>query len=516
MKKRTLIALSALFILAFVLRILYLPKLSLSFHYDMARDAYVVKQILGGDLKILGPPASTPGLFHGVFYYYLLTPAYFFGGGSPIAASYWLAFLNSLGVFLIFYLSLLVSKNRQVSMLASFLYAVSFGVVQYATWLSNPSIAVWTVPIIYLGLWAWLKPSDVRWGRKFGPVITALGLGLSIHSEIFLGYHTIPIIIWLWIARKKITKIQLSKFVGIFVVVISSLILAEIKFGFKGVQGIQSIFFGEDVFVKFRSLGDFVVLYLNQIGKLYSLTLFPANIGYGGFFGIGLLIFGFLNWNKGKKRPFISWPLFLIIYSLSHLFIVTLGGTSTPFVTAGLEASILILSAIFIIELMKKNKKLGLGLLALLVVANVSVILRENKEGQTNFVIQKDMVLANQVPAIDYTYQEAEGKPFSINTLTSPLWINTTWSYLYNWYGLKEYGYLPEWRGRDQIGQLGNNLVHAADETRLHFFIIEPMQGIPEKYLNLELGAEESRSKLVEEKNFQGIRVQKRLMDTIN
>ena len=143
MKKFNYILLFGIFIFAFVLRVLYLPKNSLTFGYDQARDAYVSQQIIGGDLKILGPPASTPGLYHGVFYYYLLAPAYLLGHGSPVVAAYWIAFLNSLTVFVVFYLTYLFSKKNLVaSFLAAILFSVSFEASQYATWLSNPTTSV--------------------------------------------------------------------------------------------------------------------------------------------------------------------------------------------------------------------------------------------------------------------------------------------------------------------------------------------------------------------------------------
>jgi len=150
MKKINYIFLLGIFILTFVLRVLYLPKNSLTFGYDQARDAIVSQQILKGDLKIQGPPASTPGLYHGVFYYYLLAPAYLIGHGSPVIVAYWIAFLNSLTVFIVFYLGYLLTKKTWVGFSASFLFAISFEATQYATWLSNPTIGIWTVPLIYL------------------------------------------------------------------------------------------------------------------------------------------------------------------------------------------------------------------------------------------------------------------------------------------------------------------------------------------------------------------------------
>jgi len=62
---------------------------------------------------------------------------------------------------------------------------------------------------------------------------------------------------------------------------------------------------------------------------------------------------------------------------------------------------------------------------------NLSLIFKENPKGATLFAIQKDMLLSKELAAIDYSYQEADGKEFSINSLTSPLYVNLVWSYLY-------------------------------------------------------------------------------------
>ncbi len=138
------------------------------------------------------------------------------------------------------------------------------------------------------------------------------------------------------------------------------------------------------------------------------------------------------------------------------------------------------------------------------------MIFKENQNGETLFAIQKDLVLSKELPAIDYAYKVG-GKNFALNTLTNPLWINTTWSYLFNWYGKEKYGYLPQWYGRDQVGLLGNNLASVSKDTKTYIFIIEPMQGIPGKYLGEELSYEDSVTSLVEERSFGEIRVQKRI-----
>jgi hypothetical protein len=126
------------------------------------------------------------------------------------------------------------------------------------------------------------------------------------------------------------------------------------------------------------------------------------------------------------------------------------------------------------------------------------------------------MILYTQKQIINYTYQNANGKPFSISTLTSPLFVNTVWSYLYNRYGMSRYGYLPYWVGRDQVGQLGNNLQFAPSNVDKHFFIMEPTYGIPDLWVTYAKGDQDAMSTLVSQKNFGEIVVETRETKNVN
>lgn len=500
-----------IFILALLLRIYHLGQNALTFGYDQARDAFVSQQIISGDLKILGPPASTPGLYHGVFYYYFLAPAYWFGNGSPVVAACWVGLFNALGVFIIYILTFLLTKHKFTSLLAAVFYAVSFEATQYSLWLSNPTLGMWSVPLVYLGLWIWISQPKIGKDKKWiGPVIASIGLGLNIQAEIFLAYHIVPVFIWLYIARKKITKRQILIFATGLIATVFSMILVEFKFGFQSIKGISSLVTSGDDVLSAKNLGDFVVLYLNQIGKMFSNNLFPLNAGYGGIIGILALCVILVNWAKQKSKKLISYEPFLATYILSHLSIVTLGGVSTPFLLVGIGGSAVILMATFTNFLFNKSKALAVFICAVIILSNVTAIITKGKMGQVIFSIQKDMLLSNELEALDYIYQGSDGEPFSINTITSPLWINTTWSYLFNWYGKEKYGYLPEWRGKDQVGQLGNNLTEGKADTSLHYLIIEPPQGIPGYYIEWEQNSEDARSELLGENNFGDIKVQKR------
>lgn len=502
MKKRDIIILVAFFVFAYLLRVQFLPKLSLTFGYDQARDAYTTQQILDGDLKVLGPPASTPGLYHGVFYYYFLAAPYFFGQ-DPINAAYWTALFNAAVVFIVFFLTFYITKQKRAGFLASFLYAISFEATQYATWLSNPTIAIWTVPLMYLGLWAWVSEK-----KRWGPFIAAIGLGLSVQAEIFLLYHAIPLAIWLFYAKKRIKKKEIITFFAVLGLSLSSLIISEVKFGFRGISGFKALLVGNEANIAYaKSLGDYLLLYFNQIGRIFAFNSYPSNIGYGGAFILTLAIIAVVNSKKTSER--IPWGLFLATWLFSHITVVTVGGTSTPFLMVGIGPAVSVLLAITLSRWWKGSKAAVLIVLGLLIFSNLSIIYKENPKGSTLFAIQKDMLIKKQRDAVDYIYTQASGEPFSVNSLTSPLWINIVWAHLFENYGQPNYGYLPCYSGRDQVGQL-SALPTCEKENDNHFLILEPMGGIPAKYLNETLDIENAGSVFVDEAAFGELRVQKR------
>jgi len=494
MKKIHVLFVFLVFILAYLLRVVFLSNNSLTFGYDQARDAYISQQILKGDIKIQGPPASTLGLYHGVLYYYILAPGYLLGHGNPIVAAYWVALINALTVFVVFYLGYLFTKKAGVGVLAAFIFAISFESTQYATWLSNPTLGILTVPILYLGLWLWISKK-----YRLGPILAAIGLGFSIQSEIFLAYHLISLAIWLFASRKVISKKSLTIFGVALLFSISSMIISEFKFGFRGLAGLQSLALGEGGNLAYaKSIGDYLILYLNQIGRIFAFNAYPGNIGWGGMFVIILAVYSLVK--KDRVGSFLATWLF------AHVWVVTVGGTSTPFLMVGIGPAVSLMIAYY---LSKLSRPLMIFILAIIIFGNISMILKENPKGSTLFSIQKDMILSNELAAIDYTYSQAKGKPFSINSLTSPLYINLVWTYLYQWYGQPKYGYLPGWHGRDQVGQL-DSLKKVEKPGETSFLIIEPMDGIPPQYLELTVGEEDSKGKLVSEKYFGGLRIQRR------
>ena len=150
----TLIIIS-LMVLGLILRTYYLRQNKIVFAYDQARDAYIASQITQGDLKILGPPVSLGGFYHGVFYYYFIAIPYYLSHGNPILPIIFISVFNIAAIPLVF----LTGKrlfNSKVGILSAVLYTISFDIIQYSNWLSNPALAVPCSVLFYYGLTTFL------------------------------------------------------------------------------------------------------------------------------------------------------------------------------------------------------------------------------------------------------------------------------------------------------------------------------------------------------------------------
>ena len=465
-----------IFLLAFFLRAQYSQSGNVVFSFDQARDAYTVGDLLRGDLKIQGPPTSTRDFFHGVLYYYVIAPGYWLGHGSPLIAAYWLAFVTSLGVFLVYF----ITRSPWLALL----YAVSYEQTQYATYLSNTSLAVLTVPLFYLGLWQWLQ------GKKWGPAVAGLGLGLSIQANIFMAYHLPEVLIFALFKKISITKDSLSKFIFSALLATSAMLISEIKFGFPSRSGLVHLLSRTGYAADFSREANTAV---ELFGRLFSLNLLPQLPQLGVAIGV-LLIAAFL-----LRRPRPRWWPIVVFGLFSWIPVLAFGGISSPYITAGLFILVLFLlrGASFI-------------LISIFLISNLLYLSGHISARQNLFSIQKDMIISQELAAVDYIYREAEGQPISLNTATVPLFINTTRSNLYNWYGQTKYEYLPYWHGRSQAGSLGDNLSRPPIGVKKYFMLIEPTQGLPEDIINNYLDEEKKYSTFNHFAQFGDITVQNR------
>lgn len=492
-----------IFLLACFIRFLYFPD-NIYFGFDQARDAFESQNIYQNlDLKIVGPSTAAENLFHGPLYWYLIGSLYVFGNGDPKFSAAFLLIINALGVFLIFGIGKTLF-NYKVGILSAIFYAFSFEQTQYALYFGNPAPAVLTTMLFYGGLALLIFRKN--W---LGLPISLVGLGLSIQFEFFLIYLIITQTVLFFVFRKSITvclnpkRVTLS--VLVFFATVGTFILSDLKFGFRAIRTvfrmISGIGTGEHDFSKN------LAVYFDKLDRHINDNIFsPASFGgEKGLLTAVVSVFLFLAiYFLFKKKEHRKQILFLLVWILSSGFLVFFGTSELYYTNIGISSAFILLAAFFISRINISFSIKTAAIIFLILLSNIKLITNQNPNGIINGIyVQEGMILSHEKEAVDYIYKEAAGKPIVISALTMPLKINTTWAYIFNWYGKQKYGYLPYWAGEVALGYPGSlPRWQSQEENYIMFSIIEPTRGIRPAFIQNFLEEQEQYGKVTDEKIF--------------
>ena len=497
-KKKILLLLLPIFILALVLRFLYYPQ-NTYFGFDQARDVFAVREILSGNLKIVGPPTANGVLHHGVLYYYIFAPFYFLSGGDPTAASVFLRVLNASGIFLIF-LVVVPLFGARAALFAAFLFAVSYEQTQFSLFLNHPALAVISVLIFYLGLSYWIFKKKLR-----GLYIALFGLGLSIQFEFVETQLLAVFVLFILVFRKTLPKLDFKSIVTsslMFLLPVSPYLISEIKNSFFTISKLPGLIFNQSDAGSPGASFPFLFI-INR----YFMDNLAANESVAVIIQLIFLILLVLFINKREYRIQLT---FLCLWFFGGLLVYFFTNNDAYFYNTGTSIALIIFSAFLLSYLFSKNKFLTFSILALIFISNIYLITKNNPLGPNQKINpQIGLLLKDEQKVIDFIYQDARGEVFAVNALTMPYNVNTTWSYLFEWYGKKNYGYVPVWGGDAADGFPGNLQVENA-RSRLpirRYLIIEPQEGIPSYLAKAFLSGEENYTEVTGEKKIGTLRV---------
>ena len=488
-KDRTLIVVAILFSIL-INYFAIIKNENIIFFYDQARDAIISQNIIKKrDIKIQGPSASgtNDSIHHGVLYYYLIAPLYIASGGDPRIVVFIISILTSTSLIPIYYLTKELSKSKLTAFTAIILTAISIDHVFASTWLSNPVISVVSIPWFFYLLWRFYNKSNL----KLLPWI-ALLIGISNQSAIVTVYLFCSLLLILLIMKKRKKKFKLPiKTVSLSLVVyltsVSTMILNQALLYKRGIFSLSSLTTSGKSTNIFGNLLKVFNLIINKISinllfeqKIISLLLFALAI-----------FFVYKKWSKKAS-------LFLFASILSPFILILLPIDGSIHSLIGLELLFIIPFSFLLVSFVKNKHLLMIPVLCLL--AYNSFFIRESIERKDNHLLtQPGMILKSEMQILYYTYDQARQNPFSISTLTNPYTYNTTWSYLYSWYGQKQYGYTPVFYGASQAGIEGDGLLKTTNNPLdKHFSIIEPSLNLDQFFLDKFEREQNDKTELVD------------------
>ena len=426
-----------LFVASLVFRLFYVSNFNFAFTIDQARDMLMIRQIaVGHDPVFIGPVTSLNGVYLGPFWFYFNLLPFVFGGGDPTYLVYWLIFffhLSALIFFLYFrkinYLfafwgSLFLLVSPRFFELTSYTLnanATPIFIVLFLIFLDHTLRSTKTRPLFFLGFLA--------------------GIGLQIEAA--FGILLLPLAI-LWSIFKK--KKGYLKFLFGFLLTLTPQLLFEIKHRFQMTRTFISVFTGQSTILGDRL--DLPAKFADRWEQYFKMLLSSLPAGIAPWLFILSLIFIFFlvirNKTRFKSTPTLGFSLSLIALSLI-LYLVYPYGLKGWWLT-NLTGLYLLITASFLALLGQTKKFIARLLAVIFLIYLISVSFRFYRDRLQQKLTTRTAdraLLLNQLDAIDWTYHEASGSGFRTYVFT-PAVYDLNYQYLYWWYGLGKYGYLPD------------------------------------------------------------------------
>lgn len=443
-ENKKLVVIFGILLLAFVLRVLWLPH-NLFFGFEQGRDLLAVHGIVNlEDLRLIGPKTDLDGVFHGALSYYLLVPLFIIAGGDPFWIIVFLIALNVLSIVFL-YKAIYLLLGKKVALFSTIFYALSYSSIIYSRWLSNPNL----IPALAIGIFYSLVKarSDSRF-LVLTAGLWAVVFHLSLASAATL---LLPILLFVFLYRINISIRVLILSLATILLILSPYVLFELRHNFILTQGLQKfIQTNTSVVDKWGAFDQFS----NELVD----NFFPSNRKIALFSFLGTLVAAFW-FGKRNKASLVS-LLFLFLPPF-FFFVLGIRPLRHIYITTPIFLSIII--AIAISNLVEKKRYLGYILFIVVVLGNLWAIMALLPESKSNFLQRSQRTyLGDEKRIIDYVYQDTKGQSFSYDYYSIPYWKKEAWEYLFLWYGQSKYGYLPK-----------------EERTEIFYVLIEPDEGQP-------------------------------------
>jgi hypothetical protein len=501
MPKKALVLLLLIFALGLALRFYYIYPDRIIFGFDQVIDTIIARKIVDyRDLTVHGLFGSTSDINHGVLFSYFTAIAYFIGRGSPVFIAYWYAFFNALSVVVVFVFAYLVFRDLTLSLTASFLAAASYHLVLMGGWISNTTLALSLAPLLFIFTWLYKN------GRGWALPVMSFVLGLLIESQVLMIYNVVALfILWYYFKLKLPSLKNFVLSVLSFSIAVLTMIVVEIKSGFPDL----GIFLRPGSFLDEAKapLWQRFFLFGRRFLESFSLSLSPFYASFGMVAGVVIVLFilvGLILTRRAKLEK--DRLFFLSVFLFAPAVMLLIGFHDKPWSLMGMIPAVFISTSYVISRI--GPKFLRFAILSLILFLNVSAIITSRRNNALFIPQEESSTLKGQLEVIDYTYHEAAGKSFAVNSVTYPLYYNTYWSYHYPAYGKKTYGYLPAWLGGDQIYPF-DSLPKSNAKEKIFFMIIDDTAAIPEVHKIIGRNWGYAFGDLAEEKEIGGFTVQK-------
>ncbi|KKQ18528.1 hypothetical protein A2617_02475 [Candidatus Daviesbacteria bacterium RIFOXYD1_FULL_41_10] len=410
------------------------------FNIDNARDWVDVREmVLLQKPRLTGPTSAIEGVYTGPAWYYLLAIPFILSGGHPYGPIVMEIILWAVGGF---FLLKLVSKYGILPMIfAGAIWLYSNYIVLATLYSFNPNPVTLLAPLFIYLLIKYLETN-----KLFYCLSTFLLGGLFFNFELNFGIFVVPIIIIsILLTRKNYLLKSINFYLGfaVFLLTLLPQVLFDLKHNFIMSKSLLRYLTDSSIpKPAFNPLKRFSIIY----DAFYNVIV-PTFVNFKPITQIVLLLSAFFTARFILQRPKIK----------DHLISISLSVILVPFVLyvfmpvtvnswhLGAEmAAIIILSAIMLSVISRLHSFGQVTVYALC--ASLTFYIANDFINHLKTLNQKSADVSNfgnELAAVDYVYQKAEGKNFKVYEYI-PSIIDYPYQYIFYWRGLSKYDYVPK------------------------------------------------------------------------
>lgn len=286
---------------------------SLYFIWDMGRDAYVLKQMVTGDLKLLGPTTGLPGLFLGPLWYYAGLPGFWLTNGNPYGFQLWYIILTSLSSGIIYFVIKRLIKIKWIRVLAWLLFAIIPGSISGHVFVWNPMLSI---PLMAAAFY-FLAYGRSRWQ---GVALGFFCLGLVLQSEFAYGVFFVIITLFcLPLMTSGNKKVKLLAAVIALGVTLLPQMLFEIKSNFLMIRSVMTNLVRVGTTVSYADLWQIrpQQFWLATMNQFFKTGKFDQQLM---ILFLGVVIVGWIESIRSQKWPYQLLAFWAVVPYISFLF----------------------------------------------------------------------------------------------------------------------------------------------------------------------------------------------------
>lgn len=407
------------------------------FNMDNARDMLDIREmVVLKQARLIGPTTSIDGVYFGPFWYWLLAVPFILTGGNPYGSILLEIILWAIGGY--FLLSLVNKYYGKLALLAvSLVWIGSNYIILGSQYAFNPNPILFLTPVFVYSL---LKFQETK-RLKYSLYCWFLA-GAFFHFSVPVGIFMpiVYILSLLWMDRKLLKN--RTQIIGVFVFLIT--FLPQLLFD------LRHHFFMSKNLVDYHSTSHGNIslaanLRFKYIKQSFYESLQPTLMNFNSYTNVIIVAFsGLIYYVASFKKPLDNLTkicLILLLLPLIGLVFIKID-ILRWYLNETLVAAIFLLG--FIIYYLQKFQ-MG-RVISLILVIGLSSFSFKNISQYINMAMADNSgnsILRNEIKVIDLVYEKASGKNFKVYTYL-PSVYDFPYQYLFWWYGLKKYDYLPE------------------------------------------------------------------------